>query len=194
MSRFEYKAAALSSPQTVVWDNEGISLSKGDETTRLAWADIVSARYWTMRLKTIDYYGFALKSSDGDSIELNLNIAMGTHASDPLLTRYFSMLQGVSVRLKACLPDLRVDYGQAPKFAWAYFGIGAVCLAFALFMLYFLITDVPDRLAQAAPPVGIMAVFGAFLSWSFRPGRPTVTLSMDGMAELAHLKANPDQR
>lgn len=193
METFEFKPAALSQTQTVSWDNASVRLEAGGKAETINWADIASVRYWTMRFRAIDYYGVILKSADNRSIALNINVPLEAGTQDPFVLSYYHMLESMFHALREVQPDLSVDYGQPPKYEWMYFGIGLLSLAFSLFMLFFLIVEESDKLMQAGVPVGVMALFGGFLMWSFRPGRKGVQFSLTAMIELVQSRLTPVQ-
>ncbi len=194
MTRYEYAPAALSGNQTVHWDQDGLRIDKDGNSKILRWVDLSSARYWTSRVKTVDFYGFDLKDGNGDSYALNINVPIGMGADSSIRTGYYGMLHSVCVALKAARPDVKIDYGQPKTYAWIYFVIGVIAFLFAAVMGALLLIDKPDRMGAAAPPVIILLLFGAYLAWSFRPGRPTVQFSLDEMAAISERYANPDQR
>ncbi len=194
MTRYEYAPAALSGNQTVHWDQDGLRIDKDGSSKILRWVDLVSARYWTARVKTVDFYGFDLKDGDGDSYALNITMPIGMGADNSIRTGYYGMLHSVCVALKAARPDVKIDYGQPKSYAWIYFVIGVICILFSAVMGFLLLTDVPDRMGAAAPPVAMLMLLGAYLAWSFRPGRPSVQFSLDEMAAISERYANPDQR
>ncbi|MDF1679097.1 hypothetical protein [Ponticaulis sp.] len=194
MARYEYAPAALSGKQTVHWDQDGLRIDKDGSSKILRWVDLGSARYWTSRVKTVDFYGFELKDSAGESYSLSMTVPAGTGADNPFRAGYYGMLREICAVLKTARPDVKVDYGQPKTYAWIYFGTGVIAFLFAAVMGFLLLTEVPDRMGAAAPPVVILLLFGAYLAWSFRPGRPTVQFSLDEMAAMSERYANPDQR
>ena len=194
MARYEYAPAALSGKQTVHWDKDGLRIDKDGSSKILRWVDLSSARYWTSRVKTVDFYGFDLKDSVGDSYALNITVPVGMGADNSIRTGYYGMLRDICGVLKAARPDVKVDYGQPKTYAWIYFVIGVIAFLFAAVMGFLLLTEVPDRMGAAAPPVVILLLFGAYLAWSFRPGRPSVQFSLDEMAAISERYANPEQR
>ncbi|MAI89152.1 MAG: hypothetical protein CBB65_01545 [Hyphomonadaceae bacterium TMED5] len=178
MDSLTYKPSSLSSEITAELDDAGLTLTGNGSSKRIEWASLKSARYWTMRMQAMHFEGLQLISDDDQKVELNLNTPLGSVGQDSRQLQFLTFLENILASLESQRPDMRIAYGQPSRNRWIYFILGLACLIFTVGMAVALLADRGNDLEEVMLPLGLMGLFGAFLSWSFRPTKPPVTLSI----------------
>ena len=184
---FEYKPAPLAPTNLVEVGDYTLALTKSGKRTELAWNAMKSVRYWSMSLRShsMEFLGLDFESTSGKPINLRVNIPMEAPADDGNRVGFRQMLRACLREATKNNPDIQIIVGQKKNVLWAMFGIGLVCVLFALGLpLSAWIMEENDVLERAFAPILVMLAFGAGVMWMFHPFSPPVILSAERVQEL----------
>lgn len=193
METFEFKPALLAPVHQLDVSDQGLCLRKQGVEMNIAFADISQVRYWSMRAQSVNYHGLEFETADRRKIYLRQNISAGAGENDPLRIQYRAMMAVCLRKLAVARPDLQIQLGQKRMLQWVWLAIGLSCLIFAGGMLVILLADRGSRLMDVILPLGLMAVFGGYISWSFGPFRPPLFLAPEHIVSVLEPDDKNDQ-
>ncbi len=189
-SQFEFKPAPLSSLRQIELHPEGVTERVDGEIRTISYDDLIHVRFWTISAQRIEFTGLDLTSGTGEIIEIRMNFPHQMPENDPTFLAFKHMLVRVLEEVHAARPELKVELGSKGWVRWSIFLMGAGLLLFGLVVGLMVMLGSPNRLGEAALPLGLSVLLGAFLSFSFWPLGANV--SVDAPRIIEALRGTPD--
>jgi len=195
VARFAYKPALLVARRTFDVAAEAVTAydGAGQVAWRLAWAEIAQAAFVEHKLRGMRMRRLDLIGTDGSRRSIGYNGGAGAPHLDPEGVAHLRLIAAVLDRIAAARPDLSVGVGEHGRARWAIFATGAVSLAAAAGIGgAALVSGLSERrMAEAAVPLGLLALFGVALILANAPWRTRPRIAPAILAEVLRQTADP---
>ncbi len=180
---YEYWTAPLSGLSTFhVYPDRAEHWTKGEETSRIVFSDIVSSRFVKSQGHGFDLRRVDLKDASGRLFRIMINVEQGTQKSQSAdLAVFYDLLEDVLEKGGAKQVNPQITIGETPQVRWIIFIICVLSVLVAFLLLGFAIATrvSSQKLMNAAMPFSMMVIFGAYTGWMINPFQKRLQMSWD---------------